>query len=400
MNDLTVDIVVVGAGPAGSIIARNLAENDINVLVLDKKQEIGVPKRCAEGLNYSAFIKHGIAADPRWAVQRIHGASLFSPSGKKIRVENKKSDGYVLERKTFEKHLAAEAIKAGAKYMVKTNVYDVIKDGDRVIGVKACFMGDEFTVNSKIVIAADGVDSLTAKRAGINTVNKLGDYHSGFQYEMAGLKNFESDSLNIFFGNELAPKGYVWIFPKGNSTANVGIGILSANSGDGHRAKDYLDRFIEGYPEIFSDASPIEVNSGGIPVSASVETFVMDGFMVVGDAAQQVNPIHGGGIGIAMDAGKIAAITATKAIKEGDYSKEKLFEYEKKWREDEGAFLNRLIRSRHFLEKCSDKDFEKIADIMSGDDVLKIMSGDHKYLLKALITKAPKMIPLAKKFLS
>jgi digeranylgeranylglycerophospholipid reductase len=399
VKDTSTDVVVVGAGPAGSIAAWNLAKAGVNVSVLERRQEIGAPKRCAEGLNISSLNDHGIKPDPRWAVQEILGARLFSPSGREIIVKNPETRGFVLERKSFEKYLAAEAIKAGARYMVKTNVFDVIKDGDSVAGVNANFMDEEFTVTSRIVVAADGVDSMTAKRAGINTLNKLKDYHSGFQYEMAGLKNFDEESLNIYFGNEIAPKGYIWVFPKGNQTANVGIGIVGTKSGEGGRARDYLDEFIESHPEIFSDASPMEINAGGIPVSAAVETFVGDGLMLVGDAAQQVNPIHGGGIGIAMDAARLAARTAVKALHEGDTSRERLFEYEQLWRQDEGAYLNKLMKVRHFLEKLDDDEFENIAEILSGDDVLKVMSGDYRYLIKVFVKKAPKLIPLAKKIL-
>ncbi|MFC2162508.1 NAD(P)/FAD-dependent oxidoreductase [Candidatus Altiarchaeota archaeon] len=399
MKELKADVVVVGAGPAGSIAAANLAREGVDVLVLEKKQEIGVPKRCAEGLNYSGFVKHGIEVDPRYAMQKIIGATLVSPTGKTILVKNERTSGYVLERKIFEKHLAAQAIDAGARYKVKTLVTDIIKEGDKVMGVKAVYMGEEFTVKSKIVIAADGVDSMMAKMAGINTVNKITDYHSGYQYEMAGLKNFDTNSLTIFFGNKIAPKGYVWIFPKGGSVGNVGIGIVGCESEDGNRAQDYLDRFIADNPKIFGNASPIEVNAGGIPVSAACDSFVMDGFMVVGDAAQQVNPIHGGGIGLAMDAAKLCAQTAAAAIKEGDCSRERLFQYEKAWREGAGVFLSKLMRIRLFLEKCSDNEFEKIADVITGGDVLKVMSGDYKYLIKLLVTKAPKLLALGKKFL-
>ncbi|MFH1403596.1 MAG: NAD(P)/FAD-dependent oxidoreductase [Candidatus Altiarchaeota archaeon] len=400
MKDLTVDVVIVGAGPAGSIAAVNLAKAGVDVLVLEKRQEIGAPKRCAEGLNIMSLKKHGIDPNPRWAVQRIVSASLYSPSGKRILVQNQTTEGFVLERKNFEKHLAAEAIKAGARYMVKTLVTDVVIDGGGVRGVRAEYLGEEFSVSSRIVIAADGVDSLMAKKAGINTLNHLKDYHSGFQYEMGGLKNFDEQTLAIYFGNDVAPKGYVWIFPKGNRTANVGIGIVGTRSDEGSRARDYLDRFIENHPEIFEGASPIEVNAGGIPVSAAVDTFVLDGFMVVGDAAQQVNPIHGGGIGLAMDAAKLAAGIAAEAIREGDVSRERLSEYERVWHEKDGAYLEKLMRIRLFLEKCDDNDFEGIADIVSGEDVLKVMSGDYKYLLKIFVAKAPKLLPLARKFLS
>jgi digeranylgeranylglycerophospholipid reductase len=396
-----VDVAVVGAGPAGSIAAWELAKNGIKVMVLEKRQEIGAPKRCAEGLNANALKNMGIKPDRRWVAQEINGAYLYAPTGEIAVSLDEKLNlvGYVLERKMFEKFLATEAIKAGARYMVKTMVTDVIKDGSgRVTGVKADYMGEDITVNSKIVIAADGVDSMTAKRAGINTVNRLGDYHSGFQYEMAGV-NADQTKLHIFFGNDISPKGYVWIFPKGNTTANVGIGIVGLRSEDGSRAKDLLDRFIANNPKFFAKASPIEVNGGGIPVNVTVDTFVGDGIMLVGDAAQQVNPMHGGGISLAMNSARLAAKVAREALADGDTSRERLLSYESQWNETDGAKMKRLLKLRSFVEKLDDAELNSLGGILGGDDILKLMSSDTMSLLKLLARKAPKLLPLAKKFL-
>lgn len=399
-SDMNVDVVVVGAGPAGSIAAKTIAEKGFKVLILEKRQEIGAPKRCAEGINVMGLLNVGVEPDPKWALNEIHGGVLYSPSGKRLQIKYKERMGFVLERKMFEKHLASEAIKAGAKCMVKTRVLGVVKDGKgRVLGVRAEFMGEEFDVKAKIVVAADGVDSIVAKSAGMNTVNKLTDYHSGFQYEMAGLKNIQSNMIHIFFGDKIAPKGYVWIFPKNQHVANVGVGVQRLKSEGGQTAKDYLDKFIGMHPEIFEDASPTELNAGGIPLSSCAESFVSDGLMVVGDAAQQVNPIHGGGIALAMNAAKIAGGVACKALAEGDYSRERLYEYEKIWRETDGVRMQRLLKLRRFLEKLEDKDFDKLADILSSENIMDITEGKYQFLLKLLATKTPELLSLAKKLL-
>lgn len=398
MAEYDVDVVVVGAGPAGSVAAWELAKSNLNVLVIEKRQEIGAPKRCAEGINLNGLTNIGVRPDPRWAMQEINGAILYSPKMREIDLSNGRMKGYIIERKIFEKRLAAEAIKAGAKYLVKATVTEVLKDGGRVVGVKADHMGEEVTVRSKIVIAADGVDSMTAKRAGIDTVNRMTDYHSGFQYEMAGVEAAEN-KLHLFFGNDIAPKGYIWIFPKGGTVANVGIGIVGVKSGEGKRAKDLLDKFINDHPRFFAKASPIEVNSGGIPVAINMKTFVGDGIMLVGDAAHQVNPIHGGGIAIAMGAAKIAAKVAADAVREGDTSAKKLIEYENAWYAGEGSRVKRLLKLRYFVEKLSDDELETIANLLSPEEILSLTSGETGTLLKTLMLKAPKLLPLAKKFL-
>lgn len=400
MKDLEYDAVVVGAGPAGSIAAKFLSSSGVRTLVVEKRQEIGSPKRCAEGINASALEDVGVSPDPLWAVNRICGACLYTPSGKPFRVVLDSKEGYILERKIFEKHLARDAINAGARYMVKTHATDVIMDDGRVCGINCEHMGEEFKVHCKLVVAADGVDSRIAKSAGLNSVNPVTDYHSGFQYEMAGLHIEDKDLLHIYFGDHNAPKGYVWIFPKGSDVANVGVGILTRLSEPGNKARHYLDRFINNHPEIFADASPVEVNAGGIPVGPPIEHLVTGGLMVVGDAAHQVNPIHGGGIALAMRAAKLAAEVGSAAIKDGDVSAARLSEYEKRWRETDGAKVAKILRLRAFLEKLDDDDLESLPDILSSDDVVKLTEGEYAFLLKRIITRAPKILPLAKKFLA
>jgi len=400
MMESEYDVIIVGAGPAGSMAAKAVAEGNHSVLVLDKKQEIGTPKRCAEGINARVLASLDIKPDPRWAVNNIRGAVCYSPSGNSVKTDLGAMGGYVLERKIFEKHLATQAIKKGARYMVKTNARGVLKENGVVKGVKADYMGEEIELKSKIVIAADGVDSKIARDVGIDTKNVLEDYHSGFQYEMAGLKLEEDDKLHIYFGEKIAPKGYVWIFPKGDSVANVGIGILGKLSSEGNRAIDYLNRFIESHPEIFQNASPIEINAGGVPMGSPIKDMVDNGFMVVGDAAHHVNPIHGGGISLAMEAGIIAGQVASEALDKGDVSQKSLNEYQRRWEDEFDTKLKKLMKLRYFLEKITDKEFEIFAKTLSGDDIMKLTESKYTFLIKILAKNAPHMAPLAKKFLS
>jgi digeranylgeranylglycerophospholipid reductase len=215
---------------------------------------------------------------------------------------------------------------------------------------------------------------------------------------MAGV-DADMTKLHLFFGNTKAPNGYIWIFPKGNTTANVGIGIVGARSEEGKRAMDLLDRFIAENPRFFKNASPIEVNGGGIPVNISVSTFVADGFMVIGDAAQQVNPIHGGGMYLAMNAASMAAKVAAAAISEGNTTRERLLEYERTWHEVDGSRMKKILKIRTFVEKLNDNDLEDLSGILSGEEILRLTAGDNSVLVKVLTTKAPKLLPLVKKFL-
>ncbi|MEA2054105.1 MAG: NAD(P)/FAD-dependent oxidoreductase [Candidatus Thermoplasmatota archaeon] len=389
---MEVECLIVGAGPAGSMAAREMAARGIDTLVLEKRQEIGVPKRCAEGVSCHGLEKLGIKINDLGMSRTIKGAVLYSPSGKSVAMEGNDMEGYVLERKVFEKYLASEAIKEGARYMIKAQAMKMEREGGLwKVHVRSLDGDDE--IKAKLVIGADGVESKVGRWAGLKTLNRLTDYHSGIQFEMAGV-NANEEYIHLFFGNNIAPLGYAWIFPKAFS-ANVGLGILE--KGAKMRAYDYLKKFIDEHDEIFRNASPIEVNSGGVPVD-HFTGMVSEGVMLVGDAAQLVNPIHGGGIVRAMHSSLMAAEVADKAFKEKNLSKGRLMEYENRWNEEYEEKTNKLLKLRSFLEKLEDKDFELLADILEGEDIFKLTQAKLSFFVKKLI-KRPSLFGLARKYL-
>ncbi|MFH1544919.1 MAG: NAD(P)/FAD-dependent oxidoreductase [archaeon] len=377
------DVIVVGAGPAGISAAEKCAEKKLRVLLLEKDQEIGVPKRCAEGLGLAWFKRLKLKPDKQWAIQPIRGATLYSPSGKKLKIKFSKIAGYVLERKMFEKFLAKRAARKGVKILAKATVKDVIKENGFVKGVKATVMGEKKTYYCKIVIAADGIESRIARLSGLNTTNTLFNVDSGFQYEMAGIDFGEEDLIHLYFGAKVAKRGYVWIFPKGKDCANVGVGILGS---DTKTAKEYLDNFIEATPGL-RKGSIIEVNAGCIPLGGFLEKHTMNGLIVVGDAAHHVNPIHGGGIGIAMESGALAAEICKKAFNKKDFSDETLGEFNSLWYEKRGNQLKNILKRRKMLEALSDKDFETLVSSLTGDEILKVAEGNLLQSAKIISTK-------------
>ncbi|HUR61970.1 MAG TPA: NAD(P)/FAD-dependent oxidoreductase, partial [Candidatus Thermoplasmatota archaeon] len=399
--DTTVDVLVVGLGPGGLIACREFAKQGFTVLGIDRKQELGWPKRCAEGVSDEGLAWCGVKPDPAWAYGRIEGAAIYAPSGKRVILESKDTYGWVVERKVFEKHLARDAILAGAKMMPKTQAVNLLKDKTgAVAGIRAEFMGTQFDIRAKLTIGADGIDSFIGKWAGLRTLNRVRDYHAGFQYEMVGVTGYEENWLHLYFGEDVAPKGYVWIFPKGKGVSNVGIGILAKESEWGNRAQDYLDRWIERNPRLFAKASVTEINGSGIPVSSRVPEPVADGVMLVGDAAQLVNPIHGGGIIIAMRAAIIAARVGGEALRAGDVSKARLHPYVNEyWTKDEGAVTEKLLKMRYFMENLTDRDFERLADILDGKTVMEVANAKFPTFVKLMLKHFPKMAPLVRKYM-
>jgi digeranylgeranylglycerophospholipid reductase len=390
------DAVVVGGGPGGSSAAKHLALLGHSVLLLEKRQEIGAPKRCGEGMSFATAEMMG-EIPPKCIAQKIDGAKVYSPDKSCVLIDfGGKSSGYVLERKVFDKWLASEAARAGATIMAKSAVTGVIKDGDRITGVKAEICGsDEMEIRAKVVVAADGIESTIARKAGLDTTNKLVNVDSGFQYEMSNLSLEDDKKIILYFGNEIAPRGYVWIFPKGHDVANVGIGTALAEKA----AKHYLDKFIQDNPDIFGRAGIIEVNSGGIPVGGFLDNMVLDGFVAVGDAAHQVNPIHGGGMKEATIAGEIAAKVISDCIGRGDVSRHAMARYNRIWWNERGKKLKKIERLRQVVEKLSDDDLNMLAKALTGDVLVELSRGNRLATLAKLMMKKPRLIKLARHLL-
>ncbi len=389
------DILVIGAGPAGSSVSMTAAKSGLSVLMVEKRAEIGSPKRCGEGLSKSALGRMGLEPDPSWIRRTILGAAAYAPNGKKITADYQGPEGWVIERKVFDKWLAKKAAEAGAKVLAKTDAVSLVRKAGKVSGAVLESSGQRWEVQAKIVVAADGVESKIAREAGMDTTLRLVDVASGVQFEMAGV-DIDPDRIELYFGNEVAPAGYAWIFPKGKKEANVGIGVRKPWAKK--TALEYLNDFVDSKPGL-KKGSIMEVNGGGVPVGALMEDMVMDNFMVVGDAAHQVNPIHGGGIGESFVAGRIAAQVAAQAIKKGDTSKKSLSEYNRIWWKERGEKLQKLVKLREVTESLSDDELNWIADYLQGEDLIELARSSGFKKLAFLLMKKPRLIKLAKKLL-
>jgi digeranylgeranylglycerophospholipid reductase len=358
------DVIVVGAGPGGSMAARTAAET-CDVLLIEKRQEIGAPVRCAEGVLKSAFLEL-VHPDKKWISSYIRRYRIFAPDGTMLEVSAEAMGvegelAYVLERKIFDRELAKDAARAGADVMVRTRATGLIREDGVVNGVKIKRLGESLEVRSKVVIGADGVESQVGRWAGINTVLKLKDIGSGAQYLMADI-DVEEDSCDIYVGARAAG-GYAWVFPKGEKLANVGLG-MPASMLNGSRPIDYLDKFIS---KQFPKGQQLGLIMGGGPLSDELKTIICNGLMLVGDAAHHCDPLSGGGITNAMEGGKIAGNVASKAVQQRDSSVRVLKEYEDTRR---GSLFGKLqkhnYRIKEFVVTLSDNELNKLIRSLKG----------------------------------
>ncbi len=356
------DVIVVGAGPAGSVAAFELAQAGLSVLLLEKRQEIGSPVRCAEGVGLEALGAF-VELEERWIAARINRVEITTVEGESQetwRLDG--SAGCILDRRIFDRCLAERAARAGAEVRVKTAVTGLLKEKGRICGVRvgrADFISDygELDIEAKVVIAADGIESQVGRWAGLPLGLPLADMMACVQYLLAGVE-VDQDTNYFFLDYELSPGGYAWIFPKGDGKANVGLGVQAdlweqkyrqlTQSGDRSKPAsilEFLNRFIERDPHL-ARGSPVTLIAGGVPSSLLPAHLVTSGLMVIGDAARQTNPLTGGGIITGMQAGRLAAIEARRAIESGDTSAEALKRYEDLWQLSIGMKNQRNYRLR------------------------------------------------------
>jgi digeranylgeranylglycerophospholipid reductase len=389
VEKLDYDVVIVGAGPGGSMTAWHAAENGVSVLLIEKRQEIGSPVRCGEGLAKIWLNRLGLEPDASWIAHEVDGARIFAPDGSCLTVNERQAGnecGYVINRDKFDQWLAQKAARAGADVRVKTMATSIIKDGGYVTGIKGISGGKDFEAKAKIVVGADGFESLVGRWAGIDTKLKARDLNSCFQYLMVGIDC--DPKYNDFYLGSIAPGGYIWVFPKGEDMANVGIGVNRSKMKKGGEAKMYLDKWIESMPGI-KKGKKVQKMAGAISCCMPIDTTVGNGIILVGDAARQIDPLTGGGISTACTAGKIAGQVAAEAIKAGDLSKEFLMKYDKAWRKDMEEQLFRNYVAKEKLIDLPDSIFNKAVKALSETTLEKITTFE---ILKALERNYPELV--------
>ncbi|MBW7887647.1 MAG: NAD(P)/FAD-dependent oxidoreductase [Bacteroidetes bacterium] len=386
---LTYDIIVVGGGPSGSTAARYAAAAGAKVLILEKDRDIGYPVRCGEAVSHSGLIQF-IEPDTRWIASTVTKFKMFAPNGNFI---NPKLDdwGYVLERRIFDYELAKLAVKEGAKVVTKAYVYDLLRENSTVVGVRALIKDVKTEIRAKIIIGADGVESRVGKWAGIDTTCHIRDMESCAQMMLSGI-TIEPETLEFYLGDEVAPEGYLWIFPKGKNSANVGIGI-SVEKAKKKAAIRYLEEFVA---KRFSNAAMLTHIAGGVPAAKTLPKLVAHNVMLVGDAAHQVNPLSGGGIITGMIGGMLAGQTAAEALQKNDL--QFLKEYEKRWQKRLGWRHELFYNIKNSSSMLNDETLNKICNKVSQLPVEKQTLG--AIFRTALWNEPSVLLDIAKVFIS
>ncbi|MEM3538372.1 MAG: NAD(P)/FAD-dependent oxidoreductase [Nitrososphaerales archaeon] len=363
MSEKDYDAIVIGAGPAGSSVAKRAAELGIKVLIVERKREIGYPIQCGELIpaveefpNILPRAKRGekLFNIPEWVIS--NRCSRVAIIGPKKKVHEFKFSSNIIDRSRFDKWLVMNATKAGAELWTCCEAMSAEKNGKEVLVKKE---GKNFRLKTDLLIAANGPSSKIARSVGLNP-NNPEDLAITIEYLMGGVDT-DPDLTEVYFGKEYAPGGYAWIIPKGEGMANVGLGIRTSFSERGVSLKDYLERFIKKHPiasKKFQKGVILSRTGGLVPVGGPIEKTYSENVIVVGDAAGQVMATNGGGIPTAVICGDIGGEAIAKKMRgENDLSF-----YEKEWKKEVGKELYLGVKIRKIVDIALRSD--KLADII------------------------------------
>ncbi|SVA43427.1 uncharacterized protein METZ01_LOCUS96281, partial [marine metagenome] len=356
------DVLVIGAGPGGGNAALQCARQGLSTMLIEDHSAIGTPVHCGECISDLACDNLNLDLPEHVISKRVHGIRVIFPDGtEKCLTE----EGYVLEKHLFERWIAEKAVEAGASMHLshKLSSMDRVEEDGRFVGWKCDGKGEQFPIQAKVVIDASGVAAVCSKVVNIDEdtpLNTMGKVVAGMQYELLEVPT--DGYLDFYIWPKYAEKGYLWMIPKCDGRANVGL-----VTEDRPRTKKALDEFIgiTHFKELEQVPPPWKEKGnpafgGTIPISGPFENTHYDGLMLIGDAAGFTSPLFEGGSHLALKSAVYAAETAAAAIAEDDVSAERLAIYAKLWK-DEFPPYDKILRGKNALFDLTDDEMSVMA---------------------------------------
>lgn len=388
------DVIIVGAGPGG--LATGLStlytNKDANVLIVESRKEVGEEK-CAEGLSKDWF-KH-ISTFGRYLLSKlkskcfdnkIFGTLLVLPSGKEIVIREKRQDGFVLNKDYFLKNLAEIFKKKGGILRTGINIKNPVVKNKVVYGIET---ENGKLIKGRCVIDATGLtQSIWRKALNIKKPFNKKDMEICFQYKIEDCQIENSDLIQIYFSETMAPGGYGWVFPKSNNRINVGLGCQASKISNPF---PFQERF---WNSLHLKGKIVSKKGGMVVTSDLPEYFVWSNLACVGASAKFTNPIHGGGTGPALYGSYILGNEIGNALKNKTSIENALIDYQKKVKETRGKEHRYHYKTKNLLQACSDKELEIILSSILEGEWFKSMNftrQDKMRIIKRISKKSLKL---------
>ena len=382
------NVLVIGGGPAGLSAARSASFLGANTIVVEKKEEIGVPVNCAEGIGKYLLPSLPFSIPAKYLNWKIDGI-YFRVDGFEIERKGEYWEGYTIDRKNLEKWLAKKAIETGAKLSVNTEFLDAKFDDNGNLKKAIIQKSNKLiTIKPDFVIGADGSESTVLKILGLFNPGK-GDIGEIYSWEMKSIKN-SKPRLEQIFVDDFTPGGYAYIFPKSKDVANIGVGGLFPKK----KMEKYFEEFLEEpfVKKQVKNAEFVVEKSKKSIWSDIVEKWAYSNIVLVGDAANQSLKPFVEGILPAIICGNIAGELTTKRINSDfDLTKiykkkiKKIFQYEYKI----SKLYMKLIKDLFISDMPTNNIL--FGGLLSGsfnlDEIGKLKEMNYEQLLSLIKTK-------------
>ena len=342
------DVIIVGAGPAGSYAAHELVSSGHSVAVLEQKSAPGLDVCCTGIISTECFESFGISPDV--ILTKANSAKFFSPSGRCLRLQTEKIQAYAVDRALFDKMVACKAQAKGATYFFPSRVTDITIEKDRA-RIEALYHSSREIFMARAVILANGFKPELPEKLGLG---KIKNFLIGAQAE---IETENIDEVEVYMGRQIAPGSFAWLVPTSANTALAGLITTS-------RAKLHLEEFLLGR---FCQGRVIGQNSTirqkPVPLGTLPRAYG-DRVLVIGDAAGQVKPTTGGGIFLGHLGAKIAAEVLDEALCSDNLVAARLSRYHKRWKARMGREIFFGCRARQVFAKLSDRKIERVFNML------------------------------------
>ena len=386
-----VDVLVVGAGPAGSTVAERLARQGHHVRLVEEHPRVGDPVQCA-GLVSNRVL--ALARDTSFVRRPVRGATVLAPSLAALRFAASEPRAFVIDREALDVALAAKARGSGAEVTTGTKFEARLSSTPEET---TCRLVNETEgtideVRARIVVGADGVSSAVARAYRLRRpVEILPAFEAEFQ-ESPG----DPDQVEVYLGNSVAPGLFGWWIPDGNGGARIGVAVRAGRIS----AREYFQRLLQ---QIERRAGrpldpPHRYIVSGIPIG-NVPSTSGDHVLLVGDAAAQVKPLSGGGIYTGMRCAEIAAEVIDRALHARDSSNSMLRTYDQAWRAEFGEEFRRALYLRRVLVRLSDEELESVVRSLQASELTAsiVAFGDidfPSHVARRLLRQSPSLLRL------
>ncbi len=392
----SIDVLVVGAGPAGSTAAHRLASAGHRVVVVEEHPKVGEPVQCA-GLVSRRVLD--LAGSESFVRTSVRGAAVYGPGLGSTSFRAQAPRAYVIDRRGLDVYLADRAARSGAEYRTATRFDHLLPTAppDRIAVRLAHADGTSTDLACRLVIGADGVASAVARAF---RLRRSVEILPAFEAEIPNSPG-DPDMVEVYLGRHISPGLFGWWIPDGAGGARVGVAV----DADGTPARVYYERLRAHLARRFGTplGSATAYLASGIPIGTLPKTYA-DRALLVGDAAAQVKPLSGGGIFTGMRCAEIAARVAHEALERNDLGAGSLAEYDRAWRAELGEEFQRALYLRRVFTRLSDADLDRVIEALkdAGSRATIVAFGDIDFpthVARELLRTSPSLVRLLPKAL-